>query len=218
MTQNGNRWTWTTALLTVVTGCCLTTAVRAQAPYQVESKLSRVYIRVDSATRLGHPHGVQGNLGPSTVTLGGTGQLVFDMTSFVADTPEARQYVGLEGRFADAQKVTANMLGESVLNVAQHPRAVFAIASVTPLDGQAPGLPGRYQLTGQFTLRGSTQPLQLTASVEPTDRPGVLRMRGQFAILQSRFGIQPFSAVGGLVRVADELKIWGDMVLTPAGR
>jgi polyisoprenoid-binding protein YceI len=201
--------------IAVVAGCYLAAPARAQAPYQVDTNVSRVYIRVDTATRVGHAHGVVGKLLGSVVTLGGKGEMVFDMPSFVTDTPEARQYVGLDGKFSDPQKVTSNMLGEGVLNVAQYPRATFAIASITPLDGQAAGLPGRYQVTGQFTLHGVTQPLQFAAQVEQTDKPGVFRMKGQFSILQTRFGITPYSAVGGLVRVADELKVWGDLVLTP---
>jgi len=207
------------ALIAFLAGCWLTPAVRAQAPqYVVDTNQSRVYIRVDSATRLGHAHGVEGNLATSTVALGGKGQLVFDMTTFVADTQEARQAVGLEGKFADAQKVTANMRSESILDVARHPKAVYVITGVNPLDEQAVGQPGRYKVTGQFTLRGVTHPVEFIAKIDQTDKPGVLRMRGQFSILQTRYGIQPYSAVGGLVRVADELKIWGDLVLTPPGR
>lgn len=215
MTLQPNRFV--VSFLAILASSILTKPSNAQNLFQVDARQSRVYIRVDTATRLGHAHGVQGNCADSTLTLGGKGQMVFDMTSFIADTPEARQNVGLEGKFADAQKVTANMLGESVLNVAEHPRAVFNITSMNPLDGQTAGMPGRYQITGQFTLRGVTQPLQFPSHVEQTDRPGVMRLRGQFTILQTRFGIQPFSAVGGLVRVADELKVWGDLVLTPVG-
>jgi polyisoprenoid-binding protein YceI len=207
------------ALLAVLAGSWLAAPAWAQAPlYQVDTTTSRVYIRVDTATRLGHPHGVVGNLAASSVGFGGNGELVFDMPSFVADTPEARQYVGLEGRFADAQKVTASMLSEAVLDVDRHPKAVFAISGVAPLDGQAPGQAGRYKVTGRLTLRGTAQPVEFTAKVEQADKPGALRMRGQFSILQTRYGIQPYSALGGLVRVADELKIWGDLILTPAGR
>src|SRR4051812_48157362 len=137
-------------LLVALAGSWLTAPARAQGPmYQVDSSASRVYIRVGSATRLGHPHGVVGNLAVSTMSFAGKGEIVFDTTSFVADTPEARQYVGLEGRFADAQKVTANMLSEGVLDVERHPRAVYAISAVTPIDGQAAGQVGRYKVSGQ---------------------------------------------------------------------
>jgi polyisoprenoid-binding protein YceI len=186
--------------------------------YQVETGSSRVYIKVDAATRLGHVHGVQGNLASGTVTLGGTGDLVFDMTSFQADTPQARQYVGLDPRFSqsDAQKVTANMLSADVLDVSQFPRAVYAISSITPTGGQAAGEPGQYLVDGRFTLHGTAQLVRFPATLSRTDRPGVLRLTGAFSVLQTSYGIRPYSALGGLARVADQLQIWGDLVLIPA--
>ena len=53
------------------------------------------------------------------------------------------------------------------------------------------------------------------ATFQRTEQPGVLRMRGSFSILQTAYGMQPFSAMGGLARVADQLQIWGDLVLVP---
>ena len=57
---------------------------------------SRVFVRVGKATRLGHVHGVQGKLKSGRLRSVGGGELVFDMASFVADTTEAREYVGLD--------------------------------------------------------------------------------------------------------------------------
>jgi polyisoprenoid-binding protein YceI len=105
------------------------------------------------------------------------------------------------------------MLGPEVLDVARYPRAVFAINGANPLDGQPPGTAGRYRLEGEFTLHGVTRPIQVTASVEPAERPNVARMRGKFAILQSDHGMKPYSALAGLVRVADRLEIRGDLML-----
>jgi polyisoprenoid-binding protein YceI len=188
--------------------------------YQVDTAASRVYVRVNSATRLGHVHGVEGRLASGTVTPGGAGELTFDMTTFTADTAQARRYVGLDPRFSasDAQKVTANLRGPDVLDVAQHPKAIFTITSCTPLDGQAGGAAGRYRLDGQFKLHGVTRPLQLTAILGPTDKPRMMRLHGSFKLLQSDYGIRPFSALGGLSRVADELQIWGDFTLMPGGK
>jgi polyisoprenoid-binding protein YceI len=193
--------------------------VRAQAPaaYQVDTNASRVYIRVNKSTRIGHEHGVSGQLQSGKVVPGGTGEMVFQMTSFVADTPQARQYVGLAGEIgaSDVEKVNANMRGPGVLDVERFPTATYAITGMNPADGQAAGAPGHYQVTGNFTLHGVTQPVAFTATVEGTTTPGTLRMRGTFTIQQTTYGIQPFSALGGLVAVADPLQIWGDIVLVP---
>jgi polyisoprenoid-binding protein YceI len=187
--------------------------------YEVDTQSSRVYVKVDTATRFGHPHGVQGNLKSGKVTFGRDGELVFDMGSFQADTAEARQRVGLDPRkgTSDARKVTEAMLGGGVLDVGQFPTATFRMTSVAPLDNQAAGEPGRYQLDGRFTLHGTEQRIQIAAKVDKTATEGVLRLSGSFTIKQTDYGITPYSALGGLAKVADELVIWADLVLKPEG-
>jgi polyisoprenoid-binding protein YceI len=205
------------AALLVASAVGLGGTAQAQT-YNVETGNSRVYAKVDSATRFGHVHGVEGRLAACKLTLGGTGELIFDMTTFTADTAQARQYVGLDAKFSssDAAKVTANMRGSAVLDVAQFPQAVFKVTVSRPLDGQAAGDAGRYQFDGQFTLHGTAKEMGFIGKVDKTDQEGVLRLTGSFTVLQTEYGIQPFSALGGLARVADQLGIWGDLVLTPA--
>lgn len=190
----------------------------ATPSWRVDTKQSRIYVRVDAATRLGHSHGVIGRLASGGLNTNGTGELVFDMTSFVADTPDARSYVGLDPKFSasDSQKVNSNMLGSDVLDVSRYPKAIFSITSVKPLDGRM-GAPGRYQLQGSFTLHGIKQPLQFQANAESA-KPGLLRLRGNFTILQTSYNIQPYSALGGLVRIADALQIYGDLLVETAAQ
>lgn len=187
--------------------------------YQVHTGASRVYIRVDKATRLGHEHGIIGQLASGSFQFGGTGELVFDVRTFVADTPEARRYVGLSPDFSrtDAQKVNANMLGPDVLDVARFPTATFKITSFQPLDNQAQGEPGRYQCNGTFTLHGVTRNLAFNAQFERNpQRADVWHLRGAFNVLQTAYGITPYSVGGGFIKVADQLTIWGELVLTAA--
>jgi polyisoprenoid-binding protein YceI len=186
--------------------------------YGVDVDASRIYVKVGTATRLGHEHGVEGNLKSGALTLGGKGELVFDMASFTADTPEARKRVGLEKKKVsanEAKKVTDAMRGAAVLDVAQYPTAAFRLTAIAPLDKQAAGDPGTYQLEGGFTLHGTEQDLLFKAKVERLGEEGQLRMSGTFTIKQTDYGIQPFSAAGGLAKVADELQISGDLVLKP---
>lgn len=39
----------------------------------------------------------------------------------------------------------------------------------------------------------------------------MLHVRGRFAVLQTQYGIKPFSKGLGAIGVADELQIWGDL-------
>ena len=184
--------------------------------YEIDTEASKVFVKVGSATRLGHPHGVEGAFKSGKLTLGGTGEFVFDMASFTADTANARNRVGLGNKKVsenEAKKVTAAMRGADVLDVNKYPTATFRIAMIKPVDKQAAGAPGGYQLDGTFTLHGSEQKLSLKADVAATDKPDVIKVTGSFRIRQTVYGITPYSAAGGLAKVADELEISGDLVL-----
>lgn len=201
--------------------CGATTPAFAQAPagIAVDVATSRVYILVGKSGLVGHVHAVEGRLVSGQVTLGAreqAGTLVFDMRSFLADTPAARKMLGLEGQVDDStQKQTnANMLGPDVLDVARHPTARFDIRSALPSVQARPGGSQAYDLIGLFTLHGAQRPLTITAEVE--DRGAALRLRGGFAIKQTDFGMKPYAKFGGMVGVADELKIWGDIWMPKA--
>jgi polyisoprenoid-binding protein YceI len=188
------------------------------ANYEVDVKVSRIYVRVGTATRLGHEHGVHGYLKSGRLTLGRDGELVFDMTSFTADTADARKRVGLEKKKVsqnEAKKVTTTMLGTEVLGVAQYATATYRITSIAPLDHQAAGEPGTYQLQGLFTLHGTERKLLIKAKLERTDNPTVLKMTGSFTLRQTDYGIEPYSTAGGLAKVADKLEISGELILNP---
>jgi polyisoprenoid-binding protein YceI len=186
--------------------------------YQVDAAASRVYVKVGTATRLGHPHGVQGNLKSGKLTLGGEGELVFDMTSFVADTKEARDRLAVKGKVSEseAKKVNTAMLGADVLNVEKFPTATYRISASKPLDKQTAGEAGNYQLEGQFTLHGTEQKLHFKAKAEKTDKAGVIKLTGSFSIKQTDYGITPYSALGGLAKSSDELEIVGELVFSAA--
>jgi polyisoprenoid-binding protein YceI len=187
--------------------------------YEVDVAASRVYVKVGSATRIGHAHGVEGTLKSGTISLGAGGELVFDMSSFKADTPEARKKVGLAGKRMssnEAKKVQKTMLGADVLDVEKFPTATYKIIAIKPAEKQEAGAPGIYQVNGRFALHGAEQPLQFKARLEKTDKEGTFKLSGSFAIKQTSYGIKPFSAAGGLARVADELEISGELVLGPA--
>jgi polyisoprenoid-binding protein YceI len=184
---------------------------------EIDPQLSRVYIRVGK-TGLGHPHGVEGRLASGHLFLGATqnaGDLVFDMRTFIADTPAARARVGLEGDTdaATQKKVNANMRGPDVLDVESFPQARFRITSATPRRATQPGEPPVYDLVGQFTLQGVTRPLRFEAVV--TSEKGRSGVAGRFSIKQTDFGITPYTAALGAVGVADTLEIWGDLWFAP---
>lgn len=191
------------------------------APGDADLVASRVYVFVGK-TGLGHNHAVSGLLQAGRVVLGAAdqaGMLVFDMRSFAADTAEARKALGLPGETdASTQKqVQANMTGPDVLDVARHPTATFQIRSALPSKQQVQGRPPVYELVGVFTLHGVARDVMIPVEVE--QRGEWLRLRGMFVINQTDFGMKPYKKLGGVVGVADELRITGDILVraTPPG-
>jgi polyisoprenoid-binding protein YceI len=192
---------------------------KAAPTFDVDVGASRVFVKVGSATRLGHEHGVEGKLKAGKIQLGAGGELVFDMKSFQADTTEARKRVGLEGKRMsenEATKVTQNMRGPDVLDVEKFPTATFKIIAIKPAERQDAGSPGFYQVDGRFDLHGAEQPLKFRAKLAKTDKEGVMKLGGAFFIKQTDYGMTPFSAAGGITRVADELDIYAELFISQA--
>ncbi len=184
---------------------------------KIDIEKSRVYIFVDK-TGLGHQHAVEGKLSGGAITLGATeaaGELVFDMKSFDADSDAARRYLGLSG-FTDGstrQQVNQNMRAASILNIGQFPTATFSIASVTDLNRKSRNGNPLYEFQGELTLRGARQPVKFEAEVSTKD--GMSNVKGQFAVMQTQFGMTPFRKAFGAVGVANRLVIHGDLWLIP---
>ena len=101
------------------------------------------------------------------------------------------------------------MLGPAVLDVAQHPTATFDIRSALPSPQQPANGKTAYDLVGTFTLHGVARPVTVRAEAEVVGP--FVRLWGEFAVRQTDFGMKPFSKLGGVVGVADELRIYGDI-------
>lgn len=181
----------------------------------MQTENSRIYIRVDKSG-LGHVHGVAGVLKQGHVSLGAAanaGELQFDLTSFLADVPYARKYLGVEGDVSEStqREVTENMLGPDVLDVKRFPTALCRIDSILPAAHPGPHGLTAYVVTGQFTLHDITHPLKF--EVETENRGAWIRVLGSFKFKQSSYGIKPVSKAFGMVAVADELTVVGDVLI-----
>lgn len=88
---------------------------------------------------------------------------------------------------------------DECLYTGEHPQITFTSTEVT-------GKPESFVITGNLTIRGRTQPVTVQASAD-----GNGRIRGSATIAQSRWGIKPYSAFGGMLKVADEVRIEFDL-------
>lgn len=191
----------------------VSSATMVYEPGDVYLAGSRVYAFVGK-TGFGHEHGVVGQLLSSKLQLDAAqnaGRLDFDLRTFTADGDAARKYVGLEGTTPPTtqQEVNTNMLGAAVLDVAHYPTASFVVHSAQRLPQPSQRGLMQYQLDGDFTFHGVTRPLQIVTEAE--EQGGWTHLRGGFRLVQSQFGITPFSKAFGAVGVADEVKVYGDL-------
>lgn len=189
----------------------------------VNLEFSRVFIFVDKSGVVGHQHAVEGKLKKGqlftlkdpTASNERSGSLVFDMRSFDADGSQARRYLGLEGETdaATRKKVNENMLGGEILAVQQYPEARLENATLKSTGKASNRKLPEYLLEGDFTLHKTTRRIQARCDLEEKD--GWHHVRGSFKILQSDYGIKPYSKMMGAVGVKDELIIIGDLWVVP---
>lgn len=193
------------------------TVISAETPpaaparcYAVDPDASEVRILVyrdGPLARLGHNHVMvsHGVSGRAAITDPGDAAAVrvrMEVASLDVDPPAARAEEGsdFDSEVSDEARAgtRANLLGERVLNVADHP---YIDVELGPIVGPrwAPDAVVRVRL--RDVVRD--QPVRLGVWT----RDDVLHIRGSFPLRQSDFGLEPFSALGGGLRVADELTV-----------
>jgi polyisoprenoid-binding protein YceI len=101
-----------------------------------------------------------------------------------------------------------NDMREKVLETAKYPEIVFDVSSVTvsKADNSQTGV----TLNGQLSLHGVTRGQKVPATLAETG--DMLRAFGEFSLRQTDYGIKPVSAVGGGLKVKDEVKFTFDIV------
>ncbi len=183
----------------------------------VNVEYSRVYVFVDKIGVVGHQHAIEGKILTGSLFLSGatTGALTFDMKSFEADTSRARSFLGLAGVTDEAtcKKVNENMRGAEILNVEKFSTAKFENVSIQARQTRSKRQLPEYLLTGNFSLHEKVRPIEVVCDLEVKD--GWNHLRGGFKILQSDYGIKPFSKMLGTIGVTDELTIYGDLWIVP---
>ena len=87
---------------------------------------------------------------------------------------------------------------EKVLHSEKHPEVAFASTSVN-------GDPSVGSVSGDLTLAGQTRPV--TLAVRMDDSSGNPIVRATAAIVQTEFGIKPYSAMLGALKVKDVVEL-----------
>jgi polyisoprenoid-binding protein YceI len=102
----------------------------------------------------------------------------------------------------DKAEIESNMR-EKVLAVEKFPEISFKSVKVALETGDEKEYKGR--IHGELSLHGATRPLTIPVSIHVKGKN--LCGEGEFRIHQTQFKINPFTALGGALKVKDELKI-----------
>jgi polyisoprenoid-binding protein YceI len=98
----------------------------------------------------------------------------------------------------DRAEIKGN-IAKKVLQTDRHPEIAFVSRTIEP----APN--GAHAVIGDLTVAGTTRPVRFQLDVEPGADGTTLR--AAVAIDQSDFGIKPYTALMGALKVADRVEI-----------
>ncbi len=177
----------------------------ARTTYKIDSAKSRIEIHVAKDGFLkafGHDHLISATKFSGEVKVN-TAKMEDSAVSFSADSAALKVIDPGESE-KDRNEVQATMLGTQVLDVARFPQIDFSSTAVKVSSSSG----GKFELqvTGILTLHGTQKPITLPAHVQIAD-DGALACDTEISFLQSEFGITPYKAAGGAVRVKDKVTL-----------
>lgn len=94
----------------------------------------------------------------------------------------------------------------------RYPEAVFAASTFAPTNGAGAGGGAGGEISGTLTLHGQTRPLRLQVSQIGPDR-----YHAEATVVQSEYGVKPYSGFLGALRVRDAVQVTVDVDLSGSG-
>jgi len=191
----------------------------AGARFRVDPAASEIRLLVYRAgplARFGHNHAVVGRprgeiVAGATAAASGF-RLELAVASLEVDDPEARAEEGgdFSSRVSDEARrgTREHMLGKDVLDAADYPEIEIGSISLA-------GPRWNPDVTARVTLRGATRELRFPAAVVQDGTR--LTVIASFPLRQSDFGITPYSALGGGLRVQDRIDVRVRLLARRAG-
>lgn len=183
--------------------------------YEIDTQASVVHIHVfrgGTFARLGHNHVITSKsvtgrawLRPQFSASGF--ELSFPVADLIVDDPDARRAAGSEFPpdipAADKDGTRKNMLREEVLDAENYPKVTVRSASVSG-SMQAP------RISARITIKDGTRDVAVPATIAV--KGNRLTASGEFEILQTDFGMKPFSVALGALAVQDRLLVSFNLV------
>ncbi len=137
-------------------------------------------------------------------------QLSVPVTSLRVDPLEERLTLGLDGELdeEDRAEIREAMLSAEQLDAPRFPRVVATLDSLT---GDLPEV----VLAVRLRIRGTERVIQVPVRVTASDTE--LRASGEISLLQSQFGIEPYSALLGALAVEDRVLVDFELIARRPG-
>ena len=180
-----------------------------------ESEVRALVYRSGPMARLGHNHVLSSKSLAGEILLADSGAdarvaLVLPVASFTVDQAKLRLEEGADFPGAvdeDAISGTRkNLLSEALLDEAHFPEIRLTSRNVT---GRAPD----FTVTVAIEVKGRTHELRVPVRVE--QRANELRATGEFTATHAELGLTPFTVMGGLLSVRDDITLRFRIVARP---
>ena len=182
-------------------------ARKGEAVYRVDPQRSRIFIRTGRDGPMkgaGHDHviasaDVDGLVLISDDRSESRADLRLPLQQLVVDDPAYREKFGLEPELPEsAIEGTTRNMQDKVLESNRFPWATASVRLLSMQETQA-------ELDVTVTVHGTS--LDYTVPADIDFDAGTLSVSGSMTARHSDFGLTPFSAAGGLLRVAEDIEI-----------
>ncbi|WP_161812633.1 YceI family protein [Steroidobacter agaridevorans] len=183
--------------------------------YQIDPQASVLHIfvyRGGTFARLGHNHvmtskSLHGRVWMRTQFPASGFELSFPVADLIVDDADARRAAGADFPTdipaADKEGTRKNMLRKEVLDAESYPNVAVKSATVAG-SLQAP------KITARITIKDASRDVVVPTNIVVNgDR---LTASGEFDILQTDFGMKPFSVALGALEVQDRLRVRFNLV------
>ena len=187
-------------------------ARKGESVYRVDPQQSRIFLRSgrDGPMKAaGHDHviasvDIEGLVLVSDDPGKSRADLRLPLQQLVVDDPAYRERFGLEPELPEsAVEGTTRNMQDKVLESGLFPWATVSVRVLSIEDARA-------ELDVSVNLHGTTSdyrvPAELTVAAEE------LSVSGSMSVAHADFGMTPFSAAGGLLRVAEDIDVVFDLV------
>lgn len=228
MTKTGALKRWILITLTVAPAYC---AAAGSTPHAGEPRSSDLYViqsrasdvrflvyRAGLLAAFGHNHviratNIEGDVIARPDAFNASRfHLSMSVRDFRVDNHEDRQREGRDFAEQPSRRAVAatthNMLSARVLDAAKYPAVTVQSAAIS-------GSPQHAIVTARITLHGVQRDIKVPVKISQSG--GKLQVTGKFEISQRDFGIEPYTALGGGLRVKNTVGVEFRILAARAG-